>query len=224
MSKRMVFPGLFGVAGCAILIALGVWQVQRLTWKEALLAQIDARINAEAVAVPASPDPTDDLYLPVKLSGDFSDEELHVLASVKRRGAGYRIISVMEHGARRIMVDRGFVATERKDDVRSAKSVEIEGNLHWPNEVDSYTPDPDLSKNIWFARDVELMAPALDAEPFLVVARASSPTEPDVPPLPIDSATIPNDHLQYAITWFSLAVLWLGMTAYLLWRIRQRTV
>ena len=56
--------------------------------------------------------------------------------------------------------------------------------------------------------------------PLLLVARTE--TDPAVTPLPVDSAAIPNDHLQYAITWFSLAAIWIGMTAHFLWRTRAR--
>lgn len=223
MNKKLIAPLIFGIGGIAILVSLGVWQVQRLSWKEAILDDINARVSAAPVAVPDMPDKQTDLYLPVEARGDFTGEELHVLASVKRRGAGYRIISVLQSDARRIMVDRGFIDTGRKEEIRQAQDVTIQGNLHWPDEVDSFTPDPDETRDIWFARDVPAMAEALDAEPVLIVARAVSDTEPAVDPLPINTSAIPNDHLQYAITWFSLALLWFAMTVYLLWRIRQRT-
>ncbi len=67
------------------------------------------------------------------------------------------------------------------------------------------------------------MAEVLDSLPVLVVARQVSPEVPDVTPLPVGTESIPNDHLGYAITWFSLSVVWAGMTGFLLWRIRART-
>jgi surfeit locus 1 family protein len=57
----------------------------------------------------------------------------------------------------------------------------------------------------------------------LIVARSADPADPAVTPLPLDTASIPNDHLQYAVTWFSLAAVWAGMTALFVWRIRRRT-
>ncbi len=224
MNKHMIMPLIFGIGGIAILVSLGVWQLQRLAWKEAILSDINARVSAAPVAVPQTPSAQSDLYLPVELQGDFTGEELHVLASVKRRGAGYRVISVLQSDDRRIMVDRGFIPTERKDEPRQAQAVTVQGNLHWPDELDSFTPEPDQTRDIWFARDVPAMAQALDAEPFLIVARSVSETQPAIDPLPINTNAIPNDHLQYAITWFSLALLWFAMTVYLLWRIRQRTL
>ena len=223
MTRRMIVPLLIGLLGGAILILLGVWQMQRLTWKEGVLAEIDARIVAAPVPLPATPDPVADRYLPVTVSGRFTGEHLDVLVSRKQIGPGVRVVQVLEtQDGRRVMVDRGFVPQDDRDAPRVSGPVTVEGNLHWPDEIDGFTPPPDTATGLWFARDVAAMAVALKAEPVFIVARA--PTGGDIEPMPVDSSGIPNDHLNYAITWFSLAAVWLGMTAYLLWRIRQRTV
>ncbi|MCY4334132.1 MAG: SURF1 family protein [Litoreibacter sp.] len=225
MTKRMIVPLIFGCVGCAILISLGTWQVQRLAWKEGILAEIAQEIAAPPVALPAQADPETDRYLPVMLEGDFTGEELHVLFSIKNVGPGYRVIALFNtKDGRRVLVDRGFAFTNEKDLNRSADNVSLIGNLHWPNEIDSFTPEPDIEGNIWFARDLPAMAEELGAEPLLIVARSETPRTPGVSPVPVTPTGIPNDHLQYAITWFLLAIAWAGMTAYLLWRIRQRTV
>ncbi len=221
----MIIPALFGLIGCAILLSLGTWQMQRLAWKQGILAQIDKKIATAPVPLPQAPNRDDDLYLPVELKGDFTADELHVLFSIKNQGPGYRVISAFETQAgRRVMVDRGFVPTSEKVADRAATGVRVQGNLHWPDEVDGFTPAPDRDANIWFARNIEAMAEALETEPLLVVARATSEITPAARPVPVTTQGIPNDHLQYAITWFLLAAAWAGMTAYLLWRIRQRTV
>ena len=220
--RRIIIPLIFGLAGAAVLVALGVWQVQRLAWKERVLADIEARIAAAPVDLPAEPDPMADRYLPVKVSGVLAGPELHVLVSRKQVGAGYRIIQPFEVQGRRIMVDRGFVPLSAIDTPRAQTHETLTGNLHWPDETDGYTPEPDLEKNIWFARDVPRMARALNTEPvLLVVARQESETGPGLTPLPVDTGGIPNDHLSYAITWFSLAAIWLSMTGYFLWRTRK---
>lgn len=217
--RRILFLLVFGIAGTAILIGLGVWQVNRLTWKRDVLAEIDRRIAADPVALPADPDPEADKYLPVQVSGRIGKKELHVLVSVKRVGPGYRIIApFITDTGRRILLDRGFVPSEEKDTPRSHCEMTVTGNLHWPQEIDSYTPETEFDTNIWYARDVPAMAAALGAEPVLLVARDAA--GPDVTPLPVDTRGIPNDHLQYAITWFSLALIWVAMTASFLWRTR----
>lgn len=215
--NRLIFFLLIGLGGAAILVYLGTWQVQRLAWKEGILAQIESRIAAAPVPLPASPDPEADLYLPVTASGAPSADYIRVLASQKQIGAGYRIIRALDVGGRRVLLDEGFVRTEAAIPPAAAQ-VTVTGNLHWPDETDGFTPDPDIAANIWFARDVPALAAALNAEPVLIVAREMSPQSGPVTPLPVDTANIPNDHLEYAITWFSLALIWLGMTAYFVLR------
>ncbi|KUJ80461.1 cytochrome oxidase biogenesis protein Surf1, facilitates heme A insertion [Ruegeria marisrubri] len=214
--RRILFLLIFGLTGLAILLSLGTWQVQRLAWKEALLADIEARISGDPVGLPESPDPEADRFLPVAVSGELLPGEVHVLVSVKQVGPGYRIIAPFRVGDRTILLDRGFVRIEDKDKDRQTGPMEVTGNLHWPDEIDGYTPEPDLKENIWFARDVPALAAELDTEPVLLIAR--SRTDPGVTPLPVDTAGIPNDHLQYAVTWFGLALVWAAMTAYFLWR------
>jgi surfeit locus 1 family protein len=213
--KRFGFLIVFGLTGFAVLIGLGVWQVQRLDWKRGVLAEIESRIAAPEVALPETPDPEADKYLAVQVAGTILPGELHVLVSRKNIGAGYRIIAPFETDTgRRILLDRGFVPVAEASADRSLGPVTIDGNLHWPQETDSYTPAPDLAANTWFARDVPAMAAALETEPVLLVAR--SDTGPS--PMPVGIEGIPNDHLQYAITWFSLALIWAAMTAFFLWR------
>ena len=220
MFRRLILPLIFGLAGVAILVALGVWQVQRLEWKQRILAEIESRIAAEPTAVPAAPDPEDDRFRPVAVSGRLEPELLRILTTVSGRGPGYRLISplVTEDG-RRLLVDRGFIP-QGADLPAFTGPVEVEGNLHWPNEVDAFTPEPDVEAGLWYARDVPALAAALGTEPVLIVAREID-RDPAVP-LPIDVSGIPNDHLEYAITWFTLAAIWAGMTGLLLWRIRHR--
>jgi len=218
--KRLLFPLLIGLLGAAILLSLGTWQVRRLAWKEGVLADIEARIAAPPVALPPSADPVADRYLPVRMEGAIAGAPLRVLASRKQIGAGYRLISAFETDGRRVLLDRGFLREGLPVPAPAARA-EVRGNLHWPVEADSFTPAPD--GDLWFARDVTAMAAALGTEPLLVVAARIDPPEPGVEPMPVDTAGIPNDHLQYAITWFSLAAIWLGMTGYWLWRNRSRT-
>ncbi|MFN3643374.1 MAG: SURF1 family protein [Gemmobacter sp.] len=224
MLRRLVFPLLLGLAGAGVLVALGLWQVQRLAWKEAILADITARIEAEPVALPAVPDPAADRYLPVAVAGRFAGRDIRVLVSRKGDGAGYRVVAAYEtEDGRRILIDRGFLPEAAKTAPPASGAAKVAGNLHWPDEVDGYTPPPDARSGIWFARDLPAMAAALGTEPVLVVAKAVEPADPALDPMPLDTSGIPNDHLGYAVTWFGLAAVWLGMTAFLVWRIARRT-
>ena len=219
---RVIGVWLLGLGGVAILLTLGIWQMQRLAWKEAILADIDARIAADPVALPVAPDPERDRYLPVMLAGRIDPTFVRVLVSQKGIGAGYRIIAALETGAgRRVLIDRGVIPVGDAMPATPADDLRIIGNLHWPDERDGFTPENDLAGNMWFARDVAALAAHLAAEPVLVIAREITPPEAAITPLPVGIGNIPNDHLSYAITWFSLAIVWLGMTVFLLWRIRR---
>ncbi len=220
--KRFAVPLLIGIAGVAILCALGTWQLRRLDWKEAILARIEARIAADPVPVPAHPDPETDRYLSVTATGTITDEEIHVLVSTRELGAAFRIVSLfLTEDGRRLLLDRGVVPSDAKDKPRPPVEVTVTGNLLWPDETDAFTPDPDQATNIWFARDATRMSEELAAEPFLIVARETSESGAPVTPLPVDIAGIPNDHLQYAITWFGLALVWTAMTLYWITRIAR---
>lgn len=216
MRRNTIIPLLFGLAGAAVLVWLGAWQIQRLAWKEAILADIDARIVAAPVDLPARPDPVDDRYLPVRVKGVLGDRALRVLVSRKQIGAGYLVISALDTGQRRLLVDRGFLRTDDTIPPAPAGDVTVTGNLHWPDERNSSTPDNDVAGNIWFARDIAQMAEVLGTEPLMLVARETSFDDAPIVPLPVDSGAITNDHLQYAVTWFLLALVWLAMTGYFL--------
>ena len=222
---RLIFPLLLGLVGAGVLLSLGFWQVQRLEWKTQILAEIDARLVSEPVALPDTVSSDADKYLPVTVAGRLLGGEALVLTSIKDLGAGYRVIAAFEvaENNRKILIDLGFLADANRKISRPTGPMEVVGNLHWPEEVDRFTPEPELSRNFWFARDVERMANVLGTEPVLVVARNIAPGIPEITPMPVDTASVANDHLTYAITWFSMAAVWLGMTALLVWRIRQRT-
>lgn len=223
---RYIFPLILGLGGVAILLWLGFWQLDRLAWKEAMLTEIEAQISAAPGALPPEGTDTRPLkYQPVRLVGATTGQEVLVLSGQKGIGAGYQVISAFETGeGRRVLVDLGFVAEAQKAEKRSGTAMIVEGNLHWPEETDSYTPPPDPKTGLWFAREVEPMAAILGTEPILVVAAQIEGDAQGIEPQPIAITGIPNDHLNYAITWFSLAFVWAVMTLALLWRIRRQQI
>jgi surfeit locus 1 family protein len=94
----------------------------------------------------------------------------------------------------------------------------IVGTLLWPDDQNDSTPEPDLAGNIWFARNVETMSEVLDTQPLMVVASQTSPADPRLTPLPVNTASIKNDHFAYAVTWFLLAAVWAAMSLFLISR------
>jgi len=225
MLKRIIGPLVFGLGGLAVLISLGLWQVSRLEWKLEIIADIESRIHATPVAIPDTLSPDDHRYLPVFASGSYTGEAVHVLSSQRERGTGTRVIAVLQAAdGRRLLVDRGFMSDAVRDGADlTAQSADILGNLQWPNDSDSYTPEPDLNRGLWFSRNVDPIATHLGTEPVMIVARTDTPAVPGLVPTPINTAEIKNDHLGYAFTWFSLALVWAVMTVFLLWRIRRNT-
>lgn len=225
MTGRFLKPALLGLAGVAALIALGVWQLQRLDWKQGVLDRIEARIAAEPEPLPAEPAEARDEYRPVAVTGRFDDAQrlLRVLVSPRGAGPGHRLIGALAASDRRLMVDLGYIPADAPIPELPDGPVTVTGNLLWPDSADFFTPEPDRDNEIWFARDVPTMAEALGTRPLMVVARdVTGPGLSAAParPMPVGTAGIPNNHRNYAITWFSLAVVWAGMTA--LWMLRIR--
>lgn len=206
----------------AILIWLGTWQIQRLDWKRGILTEIETKIAGAPQELPQAPTQEANLYLPVALNGTILPNELFVLVSLKHVGAGYRVIAPFQtDDGRTLLLDRGFIPVDQKNTPRLTGPSQITGNLHWPDDRTSSTPENDVAANIWFARDIQQMAQVLGTESTLVIARSEAPADPGLEPLPVSTQGIPNDHLQYAITWYSLAVVWLIMTATFIWRQRK---
>jgi surfeit locus 1 family protein len=219
MRRKIVAVLIFGLGGIAILLALGNWQLKRLVWKEGVIAEIEARLSADPVPLPALPDPVGDKYMRVTVTGQYGPGEVHVLSAAQPWGPGYRIIApfVTDTG-RHILIDRGYVPQPAKDTPRDAPAATVTGALLWADEMDSFTPDPDLGANIWFARDPDGLAAQLGTEPVMIVTEANPGDWPKAMPI---SVKIKNDHLGYAVTWFGLAAVWAVMTVVVLLRLRR---
>ncbi len=227
-----VIPALATAIGIVILIGLGIWQVQRLHWKEGLLARIAALQSAppqplDGVLRRVANDPDID-YVRVRATcPDIETAPYLRLYSVKDGYAGWRIIAACpltggSYGA--ILVDRGFLDQRLKLTVGQTISTPIVGILRRGDTRNFVTPRNDPAQNLWYGRDIAAMARALGvskpAPTYLMLEQpAPPPGGPAVAPLPSD---IPNNHLQYAITWFGLALALGGVYAASLWRKRPR--
>lgn len=220
--RKLLFPLIIGLGGIVILLRLAVWQWDRLEWKEGVIAQIEQRLREDPVPLPADPDASDDNYRTVIFEGRNSGDELRFLDSGTAAGTGHRIIAAFETAQdRRVMVDLGLLgindrAAQGADPMTDP--VTVQGNLLWPDDSTDKAPDGDE----WYARDVAAMAQALDTEPVLIVLSAASDYDSRVTPLPVDTLSIKNDHLEYAITWLLLALVWASMTAFYLFRVLNR--
>lgn len=215
-----------------VLIGLGTWQVERKAWKEALIASLTERLAAPPEALPAPAtwpklDPADDEYRRVKFTAQFdhaAEALVYGAASAFRpdvSGLGYWVFAParLTDGSL-VMVNRGFVPEDRKDTKSRAAGqvsgpVAIVGALRWPDTRRWFTPADDAGHNLWFSRDPQAIAAAKGlgaAAPFFVEMEAPAP--PGGLPSPGKIVVnLPDNHLQYAITWYGLAAALVGVFA-----------
>jgi surfeit locus 1 family protein len=218
----LVVPALLAFA---VLIALGTWQIERKAWKEGLIASLTERLAAPPEALPApqtwqSLDRADDEYRHVKFNAefDYADEALvYGAASAFRpdvNGPGYWVFTPARlAGGGTLIVNRGFVPENLKD-AKSRREgdvpgmIEIAGTMRW-GERNWFTPKDEPAKNLWFARDPLAIAAAKGlgpVAPFYV--EEETPIPPGGWPRPGKIvANLPDNHLQYAITWYGLALV-----------------
>ena len=231
--RDLIAPGLSALIALAILIGLGTWQVERKSWKEGLIARIIAQSRAEPVAPPAATawDPADE-FRHVRVSGHFlNDKEtlVHGLAAGETPGRalqGYYVITpfVRDDGGT-ILVNRGFVPTELKAQADRAAGLtegetNVTGILRASEPRAMFVPAPDPAKGEWFNRDVAGIAAARglgDVAPYLIEADAvpGQTTWPRGGQLRVD---LPNNHLQYAFTWYGIAACLVGVFGVFAWR------
>lgn len=218
----------FALAVLALLLSLGSWQVQRLHWKEALIAAAKARISSAPGPLPAAPTPEADEFRPVRAVGAYAEEpETLIAVSRDPDGPGFRILSVFETSTpggatRRLLVDRGYVPAAKRDPATRPESLilgphELSGILRWPDEGNFALPKPDLENRLWFERDVPALAAALGTEPTLILAADEDPSALPIADPP--DVAYRNKHLEYAGTWFSLALAWALMSFFWLRRL-----
>ncbi len=212
-------PTLFTIPVLLICVALGVWQLQRLEWKRALIAERAAAVTAPPVSPPQTLAEARAMeFHPVVDDGVFlHDKEIFVGATDPRGRAGFHLLTALrEPGGRIVFINRGFIPSERKDPAtrpagQLAGTVHVSGLLRLPPEAKPnwFLPDNRADLNYWFWVDLPAMAVAAhlapaDIAPFYIDADAT-PNPGGWPQGGVTPLNLPNDHLQYAIIWFSFA-------------------
>jgi surfeit locus 1 family protein len=228
--RSLLWLGLFTSLGLAGLIGLGLWQLQRLAWKETLIAEVEARVAAPPVDAPspaawAKLDPADYEYRHVRLSGvyDFGRQALVFRALDHPRGRfggpGYLVLTPLRlaDGAT-VIVNRGFIPQDQRDffaapTQAASGDVVVSGLMRSSEPRNWFTPPDDPAHDQWFTRDPAAIAAALKLEraaPFTIDADATG----NLGYLPQGGETIlafPNNHLAYAFTWFGMALALIGV-------------
>ncbi|HVV64125.1 MAG TPA: SURF1 family protein [Rhizomicrobium sp.] len=205
----------------ACLVALGVWQLDRLQWKLALIAEVNRNMAAppvsaaQALAMGAGAE-----YRRVALEGRFDNsKEAYIFGTDARGGAVYHVVvPFLTARGRWFLVDRGVVPKEKLDPAtrragRIVGPTRVVGVWRTPEGPGLFTPSPDFAHRIWYAHDLGAIAKADGvalAAPVVIEADAT----PNPGGWPSGGRTVVrfrNEHLQYAITWFGLAAVLIGV-------------
>jgi surfeit locus 1 family protein len=225
------------LAAFAVLVGLGVWQLKRLGWKEALIAQIEARTKAPPITLAQAEalvrDGRDASYYRVTLDGRFHHAKELYLYAVSDGRVGWHVITPLETAdGEMVLVDRGFVPDQFKDPATRASGqvenvVALTGIARAPDQQSLFTPDNEPKANRWFWRDLPSMARAMFPDGTIEVAPFFLEAEKGAVPggWPEGGQTrldIPNNHLQYAVTWFLLAAALLVIYGFYVRSFRQR--
>ena len=237
--RPLLWPTLISLPILVLCLALSVWQMERREWKRDILGRIAANQSATPIALDAllsGGDPLRREYGRVAVSGTFlHDKEFHLAARSRGNDVGIQVVTPLRTDKGQIVLfDRGWVPSEKKDPAKRAEgqvagTVKLVGVVRRTQVQRQFAPDNVPDKNVWFTVDVPLMRklagggpdPALDT--FFLEADANH----NPGGLPLGGQTqlgIPNDHLQYAITWFLLALALTGVYLSYHWENGRLTV
>jgi surfeit locus 1 family protein len=224
--RALIVPGLFALLSFFFLCGLGVWQLHRLAWKEALIARV--ALQMQMSFVPWAPGEIEwpkinaeqYEYRHVRITGTFRHDlealcyELLSDANGKFSGPGYWVLTPLEiAGGATFIINRGFVPLERKDPATRREgqltgTVNVMGLLRLPERRSWFTPADDPAHHLWQVRDPAAIAQAYGlarASPFFIDADGT-PNPGGLPEGGETKLVFPNRHLEYAITWFGLAL------------------
>lgn len=215
--RPTLWPTLFTVPALAALIALGTWQLHRLEWKQDLIDKLQSRSTGSAVAAPdAGADLAAFEFQRVRATGVFRhDRELYLIGRSVSGAPGLHVLTplVPADGSPAILVDRGWIPVEKRDPAtrperQPSGAVTVEGIVRLEKGRGWFIPDNDPVKNTWYFVDIPAMAKATGTplRPGYYVVADDSSLPGGYPKGGQWRLDLRNDHLEYAITWYSLAV------------------
>jgi len=220
------WPTVFTVPAILFMIGLSIWQVQRLQWKESLIAERVARTTAAPIDLPpAGADLTQLEFRRVAVTGTFDhDHEFYLAARSQNGNVGYWIMTPLKtdpngpSGNETVLINRGWVPEDKKfpdkrPDGQVAGTVTIDGNIRLPQVKSFFQPENEPAKNVWFYIDPAQMA-GHAALPMRTDLYLDADLKANPGGFPIGGQTrvnLPNDHLSYAITWALLALSLAGV-------------
>lgn len=219
--RRAAGLSLFSVVVVALLVGLGVWQLQRRVEKHALIAALTTRVTAAPVPLPPasrwnSLDPRHDEFRRVSFTATFEkrpDARVFTSGSSLRpdvSGTGAWLFAPAQiAGGGVVVVNRGFVPDARQSDITAAPTspVTLTGYIRFPEQPNFLTPHEETAQRLWFLRNQNAMAKALGwgkVAPFYIDLEMPAPANGVPKPGPLE-VHLRDAHMQYAITWFGLA-------------------
>ena len=218
MARRLVWSSLFWLGMFLILIGLGTWQISRLHWKEGLIAERQAAVTGPPIPLPETIAAARGLeFHHVALSGEFLNQgELYLHAIDRGGNPGFHVVTPFRlKNGNVVLVDRGFVPENRRDPTtrrggQLSGPVTVTGLLRLlGGDSGWFTPANEPAENLWFTIDPAAMAKAdrLDRVLPVYVDADAAPLPGGLPIGGQTYAKLPNDHLQYALTWYGLAAV-----------------
>jgi surfeit locus 1 family protein len=236
-GRRLLVLLALSVTGIAGLLGLGFWQLERLEWKMAILANLERALSPDTQPIKLAEaetmmgrDPSQD-FLRVSLVGTFDHADERYLFSTLNGEPGWKVITPFLTSDRRlVMIERGFVPQRLKQPQdrpasMSAGEIALTGLLRKPAQPGLFTPSNQSSENTWYWLDVPALLASLKSVPpgfvpsdYLVEVLPGSTGEEWPKATAPDPARIPNNHRQYAMTWFALAAVLAFMTVALVRR------
>jgi surfeit locus 1 family protein len=225
--KPRIWPILLASGiGLAILISLGVWQVQRLAWKNALIAKVEASLEGEAELLSALQTRLDKgesvAYAKVRVSGKFQTGPPILVFSTANGGAAWtvtRVFAVKDGPA--LLIEAGK-SLNKSPPAPPSGEVSIEGVVHvHPGYKGYFDPDNQTASGQWYWWDVPAMLKTVTGDKLDQFTVALLPNSPGTEGLIVEPPKVElrNNHLGYAITWFGLAAVLLVMTGVFVGRI-----
>lgn len=216
--KPELIPLIFIICATALLVSLGVWQLKRLAWKEALIAQVEMA----GQAVPLTSLPQDNFkdaeFRRITLSGQFlHDKEIHKTSKYRGQQVGYHVLTPLKTEGSTILVNRGWVPAAKKEaeerpETVAVQNASVSGLLLAPQRKNPFLPDNDLKNNVWLYDDMQQMQGFTGEALYPLMLVAVGDTKSDRLPVPSDGVIkLRNDHLGYAVSWFGLALIGLIM-------------
>ena len=226
-GQRLRAAGLIGVtlamlAACAILISLGNWQMNRKAWKEGLVADIAARTRAAPADAGARILDGLPEYTRVRLHGRFLHHHERFMFADGPGGSGFHVLTPLEIAPGQVVwVNRGYIPARVKDPAARATgqiegTAEVTALVRLPGGRNAFTPSNDVAKNVWFWRDLDALNASIatagvTSAPWLVDAEALPANPGGWPQGGTTLVTLSNRHLEYALTWYALAVTLIGV-------------